>query len=49
VMPEGWDQRIAAAPPVELGQALERLRGRIAVEVRALPGHRQTLERQKLL
>jgi tryptophan halogenase len=49
MIPEGWDQRIAAAPPQELGQALERLRGRIAVEVRALPGHRQTLERQKLL
>lgn len=49
VIPENWDQRIDAGPPRELGEALDRLRGRISDEVQALPGHRETLERQKLL
>jgi tryptophan halogenase len=43
VMPRGWDQRVDAANPRELGQALERLRAQIASEVATLPGHRAAL------
>jgi tryptophan halogenase len=43
IMPKGWDQRVDAANPQELGPALERLRGQIAREVATLPGHRAAL------
>ncbi|AQR75320.1 tryptophan halogenase family protein [Sphingomonas sp. LM7] len=43
IIPQAWDQRVDAANPGELGQALDRLRGQIAREVATLPGHRAAL------
>jgi tryptophan halogenase len=43
VIPESWDQRVDAADPRGLGQALDRLRAQIAQEVATLPGHRAAL------
>jgi len=43
VIPQGWDQRVDAADPAALGQALDRLRGQIVRDVAALPGHRAAL------
>ena len=47
VIPESWDQRVDAADPRGLGQALDRLRAQIAREVAALPGHRAALGLQQ--
>jgi tryptophan 7-halogenase len=47
VIPESWDQRVDAADPRGLGQALDRLRAQIAQEVATLPGHRAALGLQQ--
>jgi tryptophan halogenase len=43
LVPEGWDQRVDAADPRALADALDRLRDQIAREVAGLPGHRAAL------
>ena len=43
IVPAGWDQRVDVADPRALGEALDRLRSQIAVEVATLPGHRAAL------
>lgn len=39
ILPAGWDQRVDAVDPAELGAAMDRLRARIAEGVAAMPDH----------
>jgi tryptophan halogenase len=47
VVPSGWDPRADAIPASVLAGGLQGLRDGIAATVRAMPGHSDTLARQK--
>ena len=49
LMPQGWDQRADAIDSARLGAAMDRLRGQIAVAVRAMPDHSAYLRARNAL